>query len=155
MKNCKPKRGDYLTNSAVCAIFVCYLNSLNIFKTFNNKERIMPILVVLGLPEEKVYNALKSELRGKVAGTKGLGLTKNQVSVHVIKCVDVDLKRDGITVFVKGLFGKLGRTPEVRNRLAVRIKDYFSTVYGQEKPLVECLIDPPFDPRIGFASTGE
>ena len=84
----------------------------------------MPVVIVYGMPNgtpelEKLIEGIKHE----VASVAELEIDESQVFVFFPS----DLAQTGlgeeIIVFVKGLFEKPERTPEVRQKLAVQIRD--------------------------------
>lgn len=120
----------------------------------------MPVVIVYGIPEgtpglEKLIEGIKHEVRS----IKELEIDESQVSVFFPS----DLVQTGlgeeIIIFVKGLFEKPERTPEVRQKLAVQIRDNvkgFAELYLIGICTVICTVEvfvESFNPDTnGFAS---
>lgn len=119
----------------------------------------MPVIFVYGISkkarEKSNLSDLKRSIKQHIAAIKELGLAEQDITVFFpTDCLENEVGED-VIVFVKGLFDKPERTQEVRQRLAQNTADCcedFLRPYAEPDLLVECFLDPPFDPKSGFGS---
>jgi sporulation-control protein spo0M len=121
-----------------------------LFLKFNEKEDIVHVLIVYGIPEHvtcSVRKKMKNNLRFSVSSIPELHITQSEVSVYLQKDLDQPVSGKEIVVFVDGLFKKPERMPWV--------KDHVAAVVGREiakyfpRALVEVFVRS-FNPISGF-----
>ena len=119
-----------------------------------NLEDAMPIVRISCLPQipEEQLKKLYQDIVAAVVGIEELGLKNID---HAVTCLFPPDSMsyglgDEVIIEVIGLFEKPERTEEVRQRLAVALKDTVDAMFPEA--FVECLIYAPFRPAWGYAS---
>ncbi|MBU1132085.1 hypothetical protein KKC32_02450 [Patescibacteria group bacterium] len=112
----------------------------------------MPVIIVYGIREGEELDIpeLRKKLRENIANIEELKLSENQIScIFPAEYARPPFLFEKI-VFVRGLFARAERTPEVRSMMARAIV----AVIKQFSPndFVECFVEP-FNMEEGFASS--